>query len=200
MTRVSALDVQRAAAMDGLSVPALPPRRRKSGVRVVAGTEARDHGQRFEAWLRSQHELAEREGIAHVRHVGPPVAHTGPGGSRLVVVGHGPADYQGTLAGGRSVAVEAKSRDRRLSRAEIPEHQQADLTRVAELGGLALLVIELREHGAVYAIEWGRVPWTVRSRKMQRHGVEVIERSESVGAEELEAWHVAGYCYLTRWA
>ena len=157
------------------------------------------HGAAFEAWLKAQHALASRYGLAHVRHVGPPVAHTGPNGSRLVVIGRGPADYQGTLRGGRAVAVEAKSRDKRLSRAEIPEHQQADLTDVDALGGLALLVVELRAVDAVYAVEWGRVPWTVRTRKVQRHGVEVTERSESVGVEELAAWRIADGCYLGRW-
>lgn len=161
----------------------------RSGARVAAGHVARDAGAAFEAWLAAQHQAASVAGLAYVRHVGPPVAHTGAGGRELKIVGTGPADFQGVMCGGRALAIEAKSREGRLARAEIPEHQQRDLARVAALGGVALLVVELREHQLVAAVPWRDVPW------------KVARTAEAVGAAELGPWRVdASRCYLERFA
>ena len=188
LRRPDAVARSRDAALEGLvGVAPLPAPTPKSGARVVGGHAARDAGAAFEAWLSAQHRAAELAGLAHVRHVGPPVAHTGIGGRDLRVIGHGPADYQGVIRGGRAVAVEAKSRTGRLARAEIPQHQQDDLARVAALGGVALLVVELRDHQLVAAVPWGQVPW-MKART-----------AEAVGAEQLRAWVVSsGSVYLAR--
>jgi len=186
--RPNAIDRARAAAVDGLDVAPLPPRQRKSGARVAGGHAARDAGAAFEAWLTSQHAAVHLAGLAYVRHVGPPVAFTGAGGRELRIVGHGPADFQGVLRGGRALALEAKSRPSRLARAEIPQHQQDDLERVAALGGVALLVVELREHQLVAAVPWGEVPWVV------------ARSAEAVGVEQLRPWAVGQGLYLSRWA
>lgn len=159
----------------------------RSGRRVAGGHAARDAGASFEAWLAAQHRLADATGLAYVRHVGPPVAFTGAGGRELKIVGTGPADFQGVMRGGRALAIEAKSREGRLARAEIPPHQQRDLLRVASLGGMALLVVELREHQLVAAVPWTQVPWRV------------ARTAEAVGADELAPWRVdSSRCYLER--
>ena len=101
----------------------------------------------------------------------------------VVVAGVGPADYQGQLPGGRSVALEAKSREGRLYRDEVPEHQAADLDACAAGGGLAVLVARL--DGVVHAIPWREVPWC-----SPRGG------KPSIGAGDVTAWAVDARCLL----
>ena len=167
----------------------------KSAAAVASGGEAQEHGAALERWLSAQHRAASLAGMANVRKVGPPVV-VGSGGVLVGFGGVGPADYLGALRGGRAVAVEAKSREARLSMREIPRHQQDDLARTAHLGGLALLVVELRDTGRIYAAEWGAVPW--RYSKALVRGV--AETRATVGAEELAGCEVsAREIYLARW-
>lgn len=167
----------------------------KSGAAVASGTEAQEHGAALERWLSAQHLAAREAGVANIRKVGPPVV-MGSGGVLVGFAGVGPADYLGALRGGRAVAIEAKSREARLSLREIPKHQQDDLTRTAHLGGLALLVVELREARTIYVAEWREVPWRY-SKALVRGSVEV---RATVGAEELTGCEVpATGLYLGRW-
>lgn len=156
--------------------------------RALAGRSARAHGAALERWLAEQHRAASLAHLAHVRAVGAPVV-VGMYGLPIQWAGAGPADYQGVLKGGRAIAVEAKSRDRRLRLAEIPEHQREDLDRVEALGGLALLVVELRASTSIFVAPWGRVDW-----RQVREGAGV-----SVGPQELALWRWTGGLYLARW-
>jgi len=160
-----------------------------TGARVVGGKAARAHGAALEAWLTGQHRAAAVAGIAHVRHVGAPVI-VGAGGRPTEWAGTGPADYQGVLKGGRALAVEAKSRDRRLALSDVAAHQRADLEAVERLGGVALLVVELRASGSIYVVPWGRVGW----RRCREGAADV-----SVGPEELALWRWTEGLYLARW-
>ncbi len=182
-------------------MPPLVARAAKSGAHVVAGHLAHDAGDDLEAWLTAQHKTAAFLGLAHVRKVGAPVR-VGRDGKPSEWAGKGPADYQGVLQGGRALALEAKSvGDRgRLSRRDIPEHQQRDLEAVERLGGLALLAVEIREAQVIAVVEWSRVPWATKARTLDRgKATERIERSETVGAEELAPWRAVAGCYLRRW-
>lgn len=175
-----------------------------SGAAVVrrhAGRVAHARGDAFEALLSRHHAAALAEGLADVRKVGAPV-HVGKGGAPKAWAGVGPADYVGTLRGGRSVVVEAKSVDGRFSRAHVAEHQREHLDACAALGGLALLALEVRGCG-VYVVEWAAAPWRVSS-----HAVTATERgrkvrrtveSRTLGAEELAGHRAAEGCYLRRW-
>jgi hypothetical protein len=189
--------------------PYLAARTPPSTARVRGGHLARALGDAWEAWLSGQHKAAEMAGIAYARHVGPPIAYTGRGGTDIRVVGTAPADYQGAIRGEPGapwlpLAVEAKSREGRLQRDDIAPHQREDLTRVAAHGGVALVVIELHETGQIAGLSIGRwaVPWEVletlwrrTSRKVRGKTIE----SASVGPYELYEWQIRGL-YLDRFA
>ena len=176
--------------------------------RVTAGHVAQGMGASWERWLSDQHDLAWRAGLARVRKVGPPIARTGPGGENIVVVGNGPADYQGQIrAPGwwRPLAIEAKSYAGRLQRHEIAAHQHEDLALTAGplVRGVALVVIELHDDAGRTLGSWA-VPypelearWRVSSRTVR--GREVVSRS--VGPDELAGWEIdARGIYLARFA
>ena len=194
--------------------PALSPSLRAINPRVAApavarrraGAVAHARGDAFEDVLAPHHAVAAAEGIADVRKVGAPVV-VGRRGKPVEWAGVGPADYVGTLRGGRSLVVEAKSFAGRLSRLDIPEHQRAHLDANAALGGLSLLALHVYTCG-VYVVEWTVAPWRVTERVV-REVVEVdgrkvkVERtveSRTLGAEELAGHRVEGKCYLRKWA
>lgn len=154
---------------------------RARGGRVA---QAADHA--FMDWLHGQHQWAVAGGVVgRIRHVGPPVRFLGP--MKCEPVGKGPADFQGQLTrrfGSVSIAVEAKSREGRLTRAEIPQHQVDDLEACELHGGVAVLVYEHREGVRVtqFAMRWSDVPWRV-----------VVKGSgPSIGPEECAPWKVRG--------
>lgn len=181
-------------------LPTAAERSAKSGAHVVAGHLAHDVGDALEKWLTAQHKTAAFLGLGHVRKVGAPV-HVGKGGAPKAWAGRGPADYQGVVTGGRALALEAKSVGERLSRREIPQHQQDDLAAVERLGGLALLAVEIREAQLIAVVPWTQVPWASKARTLDRgKPSERIERSETIGAEELAPWRAVVGCYLRRWA
>ena len=194
--------------------PALSPSLRAINPRVAspavarrrAGAVAHARGDAFEDVLAPHHAVAAAEGIADVRKVGAPVI-VGRKGKPLRWAGVGPADYVGTLRGGRSLVIEAKSFAGRLSRLDIPEHQRAHLDANAALGGLSLLALHVYTCG-VYVVEWATAPWRVTERVV-REVVEVdgrkvtVERtveSRTLGAEELAGHRAAEGCYLRKWA
>ena len=157
---------------------------RQRARRASAGAAAHAHGDAFEAWLQAQHQEAVALGIAsRITHTGPVVIFTRQGEPK--VVGPGGADYQGTLAGGRSLVIEAKSRAGRLSRSELPSHQVLDLEACGSVGGCALLVFEYQPTRTRFAMPWAFVPWSTRG---------------GVGPEECERWEIAAgeRCYLAK--
>ena len=170
--------------------------------RSVGARRAHARGDAFEALLSAHHERAAERGLADVRKVGAPVI-VGRGGAPKAWAGVGPADYVGTLRGGRSLVVEAKSVDGRLSLAHVAPHQREHLDACADLGGLALLAVELRGKG-VYVVEWATAPWRVSRRHVsgtlvQGRDLPAVE-SRTLGAEELAGHRVEGKCYLRKWA
>ena len=194
--------------------PALSPSLRAINPRLAApavarrraGAVAHARGDAFEDVLAPHHDTARAEGIADVRKVGAPVI-VGRKGKPLRWAGVGPADYVGTLRGGRSLVVEAKSVDGRLSLAHVAPHQRAHLDACAALGGLSLLALHVYTCG-VYVVEWTVAPWRVTERVV-REVVEVDGRkvkvqraveSRTLGAEELAGHRVEGKCYLRKWA
>ena len=164
--------------------------------RRASGRVAHARGDAFEALLTRHHDRAEALGVAHVRKVGAPVV-VGRRGKPVEWAGVGPVDYLGTLRGGRAIAVEAKSVDGRLSRADIAEHQREHLDAVAALGGLALLAVEVRGVG-LFVCPWPAVPWRESSRSVapRKGAAKRVVQSRTVGAEELAPWRVAGECYV----
>ena len=173
----------------------LASNRAKDPHAVASGRAADAAGRALETYLNGQHLAALKAGVANVRKVGAPVL-VGGDGKPYEWAGRGPADYVGALKGGRAVAIEAKSTEGRFSRREVPQHQQDDLSHTADLGGLALLVVELRDTGRIYAVEWSRVPWRVTKAVVRG----VVQTRETVGAEELSGHEVlASGLYLGRW-
>ncbi len=158
--------------------------------RQQAGFRAQATGARFEGWIEMQHERAAHLGIlAHVEHNQP---HAKNVGGRLIYTRPGVADYTGTLEGGRSLAVEAKSRMGRLLRSDIEPRQAIHLEAVSRAGGLALLLVEFRDEHKThrFAIPWLEVPW------------ETLRSAESIGFESMRAEWLAlsnpESCYLLR--
>ena len=101
---------------------------------------------------------------AYMRKVGAPVR-VGEGGRPTEWAGVGPADYQGMLADGRAVAVEAKSEAGRLQRDAIKAHQRRDLERpgLEQLAGTLAHRRPRREH--VVDEEHGPVLYYVSNRR-----------------------------------
>lgn len=181
-----------------------------AGANVARGHLARDRGSWWEAWLREQHKAAAMARLARVTHVGPPHARTGPGGENIVIVGHGPADFQGQIRGAAGapwlpLAVEAKSLTRRMQRHDLEPHQHVDLAFVGgELArGVALVVIELHDDEGASLGRWA-IPYReleTRWRVSRRERAGRVEVSRSVGPEELAGWEIdAQGIYLERFA
>lgn len=160
------------------------------------GRIANAHGGDFERWLEAQHQRALKKGLlVRMAHVGAPtephieagrVVRDRRGRLLVAVVGVGPADYQGQLAahlGGRPIALEAKSYERRLPREDIAPHQQKDLEACAAGNGIAVLVARLG--GVIHAIPWREVPWC-----SPRGG------KPSIGAADVASWRVDPRCEL----
>lgn len=120
-------------------------------------------GDRAEAVADALHALCERMGVALVRRVNSNLrlvrgaGSTGPRGMpRVVPTKKSTIDCWGLLRGGRSVAVEVKScSDGRLPFDRLPPHQRAELERVDQLGGLALVLVIVG--GAAHAVPWPAV-------------------------------------------
>ena len=153
---------------------------------AAIGRAAQQRGDAFEAWLDAAHEAHVATGVlARMRHVGPP--HKRIGGGEVVIIGDGPADYQGQTTrahGGRAVAIEAKCRAGNLRLAELPAHQVADLDACADGGGVAALVYRWttpdRRAQRTFVVPWRRVPWAAARRG----------DGPSVGPEACAPWEV----------
>lgn len=146
-------------------------------------------GAAFEGWINTQHEKAKLLGI--LAHVEKTEAHAKIVNGRLIYTERGVADYIGTMEGGRSLVVEAKSTgEERLYRDAVTKKQQEHLEAVARAGGLALLLVEFRGVPPVqmrFAIPWLEVMW------------QVSRTAESVRMINVSPWLVSGDCYLSSW-
>lgn len=157
------------------------PRRPRNHAAI--GAAAHHRGDAFEAWLDAAHAAALATGaLARMRHVGPP--HKRIGAGEVVIVGTGPADYQGQTPDSRAVAMEAKCRAGNLRLAELPDHQRDDLDACARAGGVAVLVYRWttpdRRAQRTFAMPWVQVPWAA-----PRRG-----DGPSVGPEACAPWEV----------
>lgn len=188
---------------------------------AAKGRAANDAGRSWESWVAAQHDRALELGlVTRLDHVGPPTApHVVAGRvtrdrrGRLVVVvvGKAPPDYLGTLADGRSLAIEAKHRRGRLSAPltddelarhvedvdAIERHQADYLSDVDRAGGVALVVVGFARSRDRRPVEVHvAVPWRVLATRWTspRGG------RPSVGPEELTDWIVDDDCdcYLRR--
>ena len=159
----------------------------------IRGRKAQQAGDQFESWLNAQHEQAKRLGI--LAHVEKTQARTAVVRRKLIYTGKGVADYVGTLEGGKSLALEAKStQEDRFPRNEISAKQQEHLGVVARAGGLALLLVEFRDFVVNkslpartfrFAIPWLALPW------------ETLRTAESVSPLDVSQWRVDERCYLS---
>ena len=177
--------------------------------RAEAGRLAREHGEQWEQEVARHHRAALAAGIGYVRKVGAPVK-VSADGLPCGWSGVGGADYVGALCDGRALAVEAKSCVGRLQRDDLAPHQRNDLARVEAMGGLALVLVELRAEGGALLGRWC-APWSeletrwkvTRRAKPGRSGSQRAEdyvESRSAGAAELAGLEVDPGCYLRPWA
>lgn len=98
-------------------------------------------GRRFQALLDMICLEYARRGIADIRKVDPPVRVMG-GGRRVVFLANPWLDYHGVIAGGRAVAIEAKSTSAPIlsivaedsKNSGIQHHQQASALRLEAMG------------------------------------------------------------------
>ncbi len=160
--------------------------------------ESKAVGAAFEAWIETQHTIAERLGIlAHVVHNQPTATFIG---GRLIYTAAGVADYTGTLdRSGLTLAVEAKSTQAdKLARSAVEPKQQQHLEAVARAGGLALLLVEFRQPGVLrnafrFAIPWLKVPWKIARTKENLYLDDLLDSE----------WKIRGVisdgdCYLSK--
>lgn len=142
------------------------------GVRVRAGRRAKRLGDDLERWVAAYLSTALRVGaLSWWMKVHPGVVHKralidGRWGFKLAWGERAAADFVGLLPEGRMVAIECKSVEgQRLALSAIQPQQRTHLSAVAAAGGVALLVAEFRDEGAVtraarqYVIPWHQVPW-----------------------------------------
>ena len=153
------------------------------GSRKRAGKAATAAGAALEKALDTHHVTAQLLGLAEVRRVSPHVKNLGPGkvpGSFVGVYDSaGGCDRRGTLRGGRSLLVEAKSTAAgNLAWSEFTPAELADLGAAHRLGALCLVAWERRDLGALFVVPWELIPWKVTG------------AGKSVTAEALAGWRV----------
>lgn len=78
----------------------------KDRIRSIAGKEAKKAGEDFEDRLNKEHGIYRVKGKAVIDRLGP---RTAGSPKKLRYVARAPIDFSGTIAGGRSVYLEAKS-------------------------------------------------------------------------------------------
>lgn len=166
------------------------------------GRAAQAAGASFESWVEDQHQAAWLEGLAELEHLHPEVAVEQQLGEGRFIGrwrSRSGADYRGTLRGGLSIAVEAKSAGRgRLELVDdgserfdgVKAHQRRALERTLRLGGVALLVVRFtrQRDGRPTHIHCA-VPW------------DEIAAEPSIGADDVTRWAIRnGDIYLRPWA
>lgn len=104
---------------------------------VSRGRKNKAAGQAFEDWIEAQNAVLSQRGLAYVFKVPTDRGHDGRPRRKTWV------DFSGMVAGGRSIALEAKSCTSAVSFlfSKLKPHQRAVLARTRELGGIAGVLI-----------------------------------------------------------
>lgn len=164
--------------------------------RVAGGRAALDHCVAWEHFLELQHRCATAANIAHAWQSGRPIigydARTG-----APKYGVAPPDFVGCIRGGdgghwRALAIEAKTRDRRLQMDDLEPHQREGLAAIEAAGGVALVAVELRDCGG----RWVIPACDLNARWNRTRGGASVGAVELAGFELLD--HPGGY--LVRFA
>lgn len=104
-------------------------------------------GAAWEARLEAWHTLYRGRRLAWIAKTGAQFRIL-PGGREAQIVGEGPPDYVGTLAGGRGFAADAKDCTQpRWPLSRLPPHQARALHLVSELGGVSGILLRLDRRG-----------------------------------------------------
>ena len=131
--------------------------REKDPRRQLQGIKSREEGAMFEEWLKGGCEIYKRQGIALVEKTPEPMAPI----KRLeenrfiaVFTQKAQGDFKGTLAGGRSVAFEAKhTSTTALSPRVVTPKQKEWLEMHHQLGALCFVMVSIQGQ------RFYRVPW-----------------------------------------
>jgi hypothetical protein len=181
MTRTRAVEQALPGFADVITDPA----------RVAGGRAGLFAGVAWEHYLELQHRRATGADIAHAWQSGRPVIGYDPhnGAPRY---GTAPPDFVGCILGAgnghwRSLAIEAKTRGSRLQQSELEVHQREGLATIAGAGGVALVAIELRDHGGRWVIPWRELD----ARWNRAHGGASVGPADLLGFELVD--HPAGY-------
>lgn len=154
------------------------------------GRKAQQSGAAFERYLTALHATYAKDGRAYITRQEANAVTVRKNGKTIIVRRAVGADYAGTLAGGRSIRIEAKcySSGARLpleGRGCLKPLQALDLYRTAEMGGVAIVAVRVPKGDFI-------VPVTKDARWMgvafAGHGPVSIPLA-SAGAEE---WGVVG--------
>jgi hypothetical protein len=135
--------------------------------RQQVGRSARAQGERLEDWLDAYHQTLARDGVAYMRRVGAPISVLGrvsvdKRGRHLFRAawdGYQGVDFVGHDAGGRHIALEAKTHSgpdswdcgvdpsgRGVEGGALQPRQWRELQLVAGCAGLALIVLQAWDH------------------------------------------------------
>ena len=146
------------------------------------GRAARAHGEALESALDRQHDAYRAAGLADVRKVPTPVQVMGPtrrdarGRTTFpaTFAARASCDFEGVLADGRAVRIEAKHREGDRLRLADVQPQQVDALRWAhDHGAVALLVVRLG--GECWCVPaaclWAEGPKTWTARDMDARGI-----------------------------
>lgn len=158
------------------------PKPTASEVRARAGRTAQRCGSELEAWTEGLLKTAKDQRLLrYVKRVPVPTKRKrargadGTWGWELVEAGKAAADFDGILPSGLPLVVECKSvDDTRLYFDAVQAQQVEQLEVAAEVGGVALLVVEFRGQPVKgvhvvprqYAIPWREVPWQIAESAM----------------------------------
>ena len=146
-----------------------------TSTRAAAGKKAAAGGKLFQDAVAGHLEACRDRGlVAWFAHNQPMYRPAGAG--RFIPTKAGGADFYGTLPGGLTFALEAKSYDdERFYRSWLPDGQLEHLNAVHAAGGLALLALQLRRlPGApAWLIGWGAAPWRALQSAEALHPVDL---------------------------
>jgi len=125
--------------------------------KVLQGRIAKFNGQRFESRIEASLEWYRAKGLAIIEKTPEPmrpVRSLGEGRFIAIFEKKAQPDYKGTLAGGRSIVLEAKyTASGKLEQSRVKAHQEVYLDKHEKLGAKCF-VIGGYETGNVYMIPW----------------------------------------------
>lgn len=180
---LSRLPPQSSDVLARLALDAAPPSEREAVAKGLhhrtssraQGRSAERNGRAWEASVFAALDALQAEGtLATWGHYGPQSKRVRRGGALVTVTtGTAPCDVMGTLRGGRTLVAEVKRGSRvvlagaaKTRDARVEEHQRAQLEAVHRAGGVAALVVCVRDVVAV--IPWGDVREAVELRDVTR--------------------------------